>query len=433
MATSKSFNIAIIGGGISGLTLAIGLLQHNISITIYEAAPHFGEIGAGVAFGPNAVLAMKKISPTITAAFDKCKTVNQGPSKANSWFTIRVGDARKADADGFVKPGVKVGDAWYDVELDTDRGNGGVYRAHFLDELVKAIPDGVAQFGKKLKHLKIVDDGSRDVICTFEDGTHARHNAVIGCDGIKATTRRWLLGEDDPAAKAVFSGKYAYRGLIPSEEATEMLGEEVAQNSSFFFGYHGHLLTFPIEQGKTMNVVAFASCKEWKHDQWVIRTSKEDMNADFAEWGPHVQKIVHAMQKPDIWALFYHLPCDTYYKGRVCLLGDAAHASTPHQGAGAGACIEDSLFMSELLKEVEKKEDIERAFKAFDEVRRPRTQKIVKTSEEAGRLYEFELLGDDLDKIEQNQTKRQRWIWDYDVDEELARAKSIYHSSSAQA
>lgn len=196
---------------------------------------------------------MKKISPTISAAFDKCKTLNQGPSKANSWFSIRVGDARKADADGFVRPGKKVGDAIYEVELDSDRGNGGVYRAHFLDELVKVVPDGVAHFGKRLVDMKSVDDGSGDMICVFADGTEARHDAVIGCDGIKATTRRWLLGEDNPASKAVFSGKYAYRGLIPSEEATEMLGEEVAGNSSFFFGYHGHLLTFPIEQGKTMN------------------------------------------------------------------------------------------------------------------------------------------------------------------------------------
>lgn len=202
---------------------------------------------------------MKRISPTVLDAFNKCKTANQGPTKVNSWFTIRVGDARKANADGHVKEGKKVGDALYDVELNTDRDSGGVYRAHFLDELVKAIPEGVAQFGKKLVDLKTVEDGSEDVACVFADGTEARHDAVIGCDGIKATTRRWLLGEDNPAAKAIFSGKYAYRGLIPSKDATDMLGEEVAQNSNMFFGYHGHLLTFPIEGGKTMNGEPFVN------------------------------------------------------------------------------------------------------------------------------------------------------------------------------
>lgn len=180
-------------------------------------------------------------------------------------------------------------------------------------------------------------------------------------------------------------------------------------------------------------VVAFSSCKEWKHEQWVITNSKEEMHADFADWGSHVRDIVHAMQTTDTWALFNHPPCDTYYKGRVCLVGDAAHASTPHQGAGAGACVEDALFMSELLKEVDTKEDIKNAFQVFDEVRRPRTQNVVKTSEEAGRLYDFELEGDDLDRIEANQTQRQRWIWDYDLDGEIERARKLYHNAAAAA
>lgn len=424
----KPFNVAIIGGGISGLTLAIGLLQHNIPLTIYESAPRFGEIGAGVALGPNAALAMSLISPKIHAAFEKCKTANQWPSKAGTWFTIRVGDARKGDKDGYVREGVKVGDALFDVEFGNDRGRGGVYRAHFLDELVKEIPEGVAQFGKKLVNLSRVDDGSGDVVCHFADGTKARHNAVIGCDGIKSATREWLLGKEDPASHPVFSGKYAYRGLIPMSDAVDILGEEVAQNSQMFFGYGGHVLTFPIEKGKTMNVVAFSSRPEWKDDQWVVTTSKEDMVADYVAWGPHVRKIINAMQKPDIWALFYHLPCSTYYKGRVCLLGDAAHATTPHQGAGAGMCVEDALLMSILLKEAQDVGDLEKAFKAYDEVRRERSQKNVVTSLQAGTLYDFELEGDDLDKVQSNFQSRMKWIWDVDLDDEIERAKKLYRS-----
>lgn len=154
------------------------------------------------------------------------------------------------------------------------------------------------------------------------------------------------------------------------------------------------------------------------------------MNADYAEWGTHVQKIIHAMQKPDIWALFYHLPCSTFYKGRVCLLGDAAHATTPHQGAGAGMCIEDALIMSVLLKDVESVDDFERAFSAFDQVRRPRTQKNVVTSKDAGMLYDFELEGDDLDRIEANTRQRQKWIWNVDFEEEIKRAKELYSTGS---
>ncbi|CAI6338777.1 unnamed protein product [Periconia digitata] len=427
----KPFDIAIVGGGISGLTLAIGLLERGVPVTIYEAASRFGEIGAGVGFGPNAALAMKLLSPKIEAAFNKCKTTN-APEKYDSWFTVRVGDARKADKDGFVdKERNKVGDALYDFNFDSDQGRGGVYRAHFLDELVKDIPEGVAKFGKRLTNVSLAEDGSGDAICHFADGTQARHNAVVGCDGIKSASRAWMLGKDDPATKPVFSGKFCYRGLIPMDEAVDMLGDEMARNSQMFFGYHGHLLTFPIEKGKTMNVVAFNSRKEWTSDQWVISTSKEEMHATFEGWGTHVRTIIQAMQKPDIWALHYHLPCSTYYRGRVCLLGDAAHATTPHQGAGAGMCVEDALILAKLLEDTARVEDIEKAFKAYDQVRRPRSQKNVITSKQAGELYDFELHGDDLEKIEPIFKERMRWIWDVDLEEEIEKARKIYFQDSA--
>jgi salicylate hydroxylase len=152
------------------------------------------------------------------------------------------------------------------------------------------------------------------------------------------------------------------------------------------------------------------------------------MEADFASWGTHVHKIVGAMQKPDIWALFEHPPCDTYTKGRVCLTGDAAHATTPHQGAGAGMCIEDSYILANLVKEANNVEELEKAFKAFDQVRRKRTQKNVKTSHEAGTMYDFELLGDDIEKIEESFMTRMRWIWDIDLKAQLEEGRKIMKS-----
>lgn len=253
MATPKPFNIAIVGGGISGLTLTLALLDHNIPITIYEAAESFGEIGAGVSFGPNAAQAMQLIHPKLKEAFEKCKTENGLEIRRNTFFTCRVGDARRADKEGFVRPGKRVGDALFDVKFPKNTGSGGVYRARFLDELVKSIPGGVAKFGKKLVDITNAADGSEDYVLRFEDGSAFQHNAVIGCDGIKSVTRKAVLGKDHPAANPVFSKKYAYRGLIPMDEATRLLGEEEAENAQMYFGYGGHMLTFPIEKGKTMN------------------------------------------------------------------------------------------------------------------------------------------------------------------------------------
>jgi salicylate hydroxylase len=156
------------------------------------------------------------------------------------------------------------------------------------------------------------------------------------------------------------------------------------------------------------------------------------MEADYAGWGETVQTIIKAMEKPDIWALFNHPPASTYHKDRICLLGDAAHATTPHHGAGAGMCIEDALILSNILKEVNDIKDIERAFGVYEEMRKPRTQRLVKESKEAGMLYDFELQGDDLDKIEKNFTNRMYWVWNHDLPADIEKARSLFLGGKAK-
>ncbi|KAI0537256.1 mannitol 1-phosphate dehydrogenase 2 [Xylaria digitata] len=435
---TKPFNLAIVGGGITGLTLAITLLQHNVPFTVYESAAQFGEIGAGVGFGPNAVVAMMLISPQMKEAYNRCRTL-QWESKRSVWFGARVGDRRKAGDDGTFEhggqPGVKIGDQIFEIfypNLDQIGGVGGVHRAHFLDQLVQLVPKSVARFGKRLVDISKASDGSEDVVLHFADGTTAQHTAALGCDGIKSQTRKILLGSDE--WNAVFSGKCAYRGLVPMPKAIELLGEEKAMNSQIYFGYRGHILTFPIEKGKTMNVVAFASRESWASMDWVARVSKEELMADFRTWGPTATAIISAMERHDVWALFDHPPAPTYYgtQPRICLVGDAAHATTPHQGSGAGMGIEDCYILGNLIGEANSVDDLDRAFKAYDEVRRPRTQGIVRTSREAGRLWDFELEdhGDDVDAVQRNVEARMHWIWNIDLAGELERAKAIFRQSA---
>lgn len=195
---------------------------------------------------------MALISPEIVEGFKRC--VTHGESEED-WFTVRIGDHRKAGPDGVLRQketkGLKVGDPIFEIHYTNNDLAGGVHRAHFLDELLKLIPDSVSRLGKRLVDITAAADGSQDAVLHFADGTTAQHSAVIGCDGIKSKTREILLGADE--GRAIFSGKYAYRGLIPMEKAVEMLGRKIAGNSQMYMGYHGHLLTFPIEKGKTMN------------------------------------------------------------------------------------------------------------------------------------------------------------------------------------
>jgi salicylate hydroxylase len=141
------------------------------------------------------------------------------------------------------------------------------------------------------------------------------------------------------------------------------------------------------------------------------------------------------MEKPDVWALFDHPPAPTYYKSRFAILGDAAHASTPHQGAGAGQAVEDAYILSSLLGQIQSVDDIEKAFKAYDTIRRPRSQKVVTTSREAAALYNFEdeELGSDLEKIKRRLDERYRWIWEEDMEEQKRSAMELLGEKEAMA
>ncbi|APA09077.1 hypothetical protein SS1G_02963 [Sclerotinia sclerotiorum 1980 UF-70] len=435
----KPFHVAICGGGIGGLCMAIGLLRQNIPFTVYEAAPAFAEIGAGVSFGPNSVRAMELIDPRIKHGFQNCETRNGSPEERDIWFDFRIGMAEEG-WKGFKKgPPVKEGEFLTEV-VAKGCGQASVHRAHFLDELVKLVPEENAQFGKRVE--KVEESGDR-LLMTFEDGTTAEADAVIGCDGIKSRTRHVVLGDDHEATLPVFSGKYAYRGLIPMEKAIEAVGESLAKDSQMYLGHQGHVLTFPIEKGATMNVVAFRTKKDkkWNNENWVLPMKESDMFSDFQGWGKDVKHILSLMEKPDVWAIFDHLPAPTYYKGRLVLLGDAAHASTPHQGAGAGQAIEDAFILSNLLGDCRNLRDIENAFRAYDMVRRPRSQKIVKTSREAAELYEFEneevvraaegIV--DIEGMKEKLRERTRWIWDEDLGLQLQEARKIMEMRGGRA
>jgi salicylate hydroxylase len=363
---------------------------------------------------------MKMIDPGIYEGFLRCATNNAWPSHEKFWFCFRKGQ----------DPGSKYGTTFYDMTCET--GQMSVHRASYLDELVALVPKEISHFGKQLRNA---EDKGDHVILHFADGTTAKHSAVIGCDGVKSVTRGVVLGKDHPAVKATFSGKYAYRGLIPMDEAAALMGDELARNSQMYFGQGGHILTFPIEKGKTMNVVAFSTKQDgkWDDPEWVKPMNRDAMFKDFEGWTEATQHILSMMQKPDIWALFDVPPAPTYYNGRICLLGDAAHASTPHNGAGAGQAIEDALCISRVMRLVYDGADIPRAFAAFDKVRRPRSQKQVQLARDSGWLYDLQLPGyiDDWDKIKDMLQWKQDWIWNVDLEAHVKEAERTFNEETS--
>lgn len=181
-----------------------------------------------------------------------------------------------------------------------------------------------------------------------------------------------------------------------------------------------------------MNVVAFRTepSGKWENEQWVLPMERSKMEADFSGWGDDSKSILSLMEKPDLWALFNHLPAPTYYKGRICLSGDAAHASTPHQGAGAGMALEDAYILSNVLGRVKEgsSEEIAAAFEAYNALRMERTEKLVATSAKAAEIYEFQEAGDDAEKVRAKLEGWYQWIWEHDLEKDLQEAFRMMNS-----
>lgn len=418
----KPFNIAIIGGGLAGVALAIALIKHNIPTHIYEAAPNFAEIGLGVSNGPNAVRALGLIDPRLRTAYDKCATYNASPELANTWLTFRYGmDARNGS-------GRKAGDVitypeW--PEKDGIKCRSSMHQAAFLGEMVKLIPEGATSFGKTLVGIEELSE--EGVKLSFADGTDATAIAVVGCDGVKSRTREILYGEGKVVP--IYTGEYRYQSLFPIEEAKEVLGKEIATNGQLFCGYGGYAITYPVEQGKFFNMFALRRGPVSLPDAttWVMPCSKEEMLQDFVDWHPGLVELLTRFENTNKWALFDLAHDEKYYRGRICLMGDSAHATTPNLGGGMGIAMEDAYILGNLLAAAKGLSDIESAFKAYDVVRRPRTQRLIRESRRIGLTNEFlaEGIKDDVGKLMKDRDDLYRWLWDFDLEAQLEEAKQL--------
>ncbi|KAL4940838.1 hypothetical protein BDV06DRAFT_230098 [Aspergillus oleicola] len=430
-SNSKPFHVAVVGGGIAGLTLAIALHYKGISVIVYEQAHAFAEIGAGVSFGPNAVGAMKYCHEGIYEALTKVWTQNLWPSKEKVWFDYLDGhthndDEYQASSEGQEGRRQKIAFTIYN-----SLGQTGVHRAHFLDELVKLLPQELAQFKKHLENIEEQPNGK--LLLSFADGAKDEADVVIGCDGIKSRVRQILVGEDHPSARPVFTQKYAYRGLVPMEKAIDAIGEELASNSCMHMGPNNHMLTFPVNGGKTLNIVAFHTTdEEWKDYPRLTRDgTREEALRDFANYGKNVTKLLKLCEeKLSIWAIFdLRKPVPTYHKGRLAISGDAAHATSPHHGSGAGFCIEDTAVLATLLSDprVTSHSDLEAALSTFDAIRRERSQWLVESSRFLGDCYEWRApgVGRDFAKIEREINTRNGIIYDFDVEWTCKEAREL--------
>lgn len=418
----KRLSIGIIGGGIGGVAFAVALSRDSqLDVQLFEAAPQFSEIGAGVSFGPNAVKAIQRLG--LEAPYQRIADSSPSPFE-NVWF-----EWRRGSDDGYLT-----------ASLAPGVGQSSVHRADFLDAIVANLPEGIAHFGKRCIGVKQDADSAT---ASFDDGSHFTADVIIGFDGIKSAVRPHVLPPEQYGEITPFwSGTYAYRGMVPTREleaALEAKGSEkrLALVPQMYLGKDRHILTFPVKQSQLVNVVAFITDRSIPNptlpesEEWVQSVSQEEMLGVFAGWSPTCQAILECIPEPTRWALHELPELARYQRGRVLVIGDAAHALVPHQGAGAGQALEDAYVLAALLNDANCScDNVTEVLAAFEQVRHKRTCKAQRTSHEAGDVYEYsgKGIGADESLLIADLETRFDWLWHHDPHDDVVSARKLFKS-----
>ncbi|KAK1590248.1 salicylate 1-monooxygenase sala [Colletotrichum navitas] len=443
----QPFEVAVIGGGIIGLAITCGLLNRGIRVKLYEQAQAFGEVGAGIAFTACAQRCMEQLDPAILEAFWQAGAVplssSAGSTDPNDYLRW---------VDGFNShPGRDP--RWQEPLYELSAGVKGfvaVRRDEFASRLLKLLPADAFELRKRLED--IVDEtvgghGERTgrKVLVFADGTTATVDAVIGCDGIKSKVRELMLGRDNPASYPTYTHVAAYRAVIPMDTAIRLLGERKAKTFNNHVGPGANILHYAISNQTLVNITAFVSDEgEWPdhHKLTSDDGSKAHLQEVFARFNPTIVDLISVLPETlPKWAIFdlAEYPLPAFHSGRVVLAGDAAHASAPQHGAGAGIGMEDALCLVTLLDRVCRETApperpyaaLEAAFASFDAVRRTRCQWFVNSSRRITDLHQQHEWGDPAKLLKvrscfEEIKDRSHKIWYFDYEGMLKEAIGKY-------
>lgn len=282
----KHFTVAIVGGGIGGLTLAAGLLRRNVPVQIYEAASEFKEVGLGLTIGPAAHRAMPLIDPQIRRIYDSLITTHaDSPGYERfqqTWFEVVWATGEKA------------GDVLMDLKA-VPSGQTSVRRADFLDALVGLIPPEIAHFGKRLVGLVETANG---VDLSFEDGSSVVGDVVVGCDGIRSKVKAFMSPDEYRQTLPQYSGMYGYRAVLDMDTMIEAVGDHRARVSTMYVGNGAYGISYPIMRARKANVGLYILSNRWDNEDWVRPASKDDMQRDFEHMGDYINSLMKVWPMP---------------------------------------------------------------------------------------------------------------------------------------
>ena len=318
-------DIAIAGGGVGGMAAAIGLMRQGHSVTVYEQAPGWGRVGADINLTPNVVKALDGLGGRVGARI----------RRDGAQPTFRISRDWDTGAETSRLPMGDTAEQQYGAPQLT------IHRADLLTVLAQALGSAPMVFGRRLQGLR---QDAQGVDLDFGEGRSARHQLVLGADGIHSRVREALFGPESPR----FTGVVSYRSVVPTERVRHV-PEIEAFTKWWGPNPQSQIVTFPLNLGQDTFIFATTGQESWHEESWTSEGDVEELRAFYKDFHPDARALLAACDSVLKSALYERDPLPQWSDRRVTLLGDACHPMLPFMAQGAGMAIEDGVVLGRCL------------------------------------------------------------------------------------
>jgi salicylate hydroxylase len=383
---TSSCRIAIIGGGLAGLAAANALRAFGMAPEVFEAAPALGEIGAAVNASPQAVKAL-----TAIGVGDEVAAVAY---RSPGIYTRNMQTGEFLEFNDRMKAAARYGAPYYSF-----------HRADLLDALARKLDRGAVHLGHQLTSLEERHDCT---LLAFANGARVEAEVVIGADGIRSVVRHALYGDDSPS----YTGQMVWRALLNGGDVPEEVLEPTGHIQ--WTGPGCHLLAYYIRDRKHVNIVTQEDTDKWVEEGWSTRGDPDEMRASFPNPEPRLEKLLSLVTSCSKWGLFTRPLTQNWGRGRIELIGDAAHAMLPNAGQGACQAFEDAYILARWMSACP---DPAEAFANFRRIRVPRVHGVQRLSFANARFKHMRDAAAQKQSIAAGKGSvhgNSDWVWGYD-------------------
>jgi salicylate hydroxylase len=354
---SRPFIVA--GGGIGGLVTAYALARQGISVRVLEQSAEFREVGAGIQLGPNIFRALERIGLKEAVLAD-----------AHTPTGMEMRDA----LTGKLITRLPLGD---DALNRFKQPYAVTHRADIHGVFLRACQGSNLVTLENGRMVEGYEDHDDHISVNLAGGERAEGRALIGCDGMWSQIRERIVGDGKPRV----SGHVAYRAVLKRADVPKDLWRP---DVVLWAGPRTHFVHYPLRRGELYNLVAVFHSDHYE-EGWNAEGSKELLWKHFAGQRPEVLRMLERIETWRMWVLCDREPVKIWTKGRVALLGDAAHPMLQYLAQGACMATEDAVILAESV--AASPENIPAALQAYQEARYLRTARVQIMARVYGEFY----------------------------------------------